>query len=162
MEVQMKAKHIALFLVLLLAGFLAGSLTDRSMHASNFSKSVEFVPKTIPPNLPIRLVPKGTGPSGFTTFTATSTITLTLGTTTVDQATADAIKAQVLLDYAKARNLAIYQSDGVTVITANVAPAVSADVKQLFKTVVVEYRANNAGQTSSANQRATDTAGIQP
>lgn len=158
----MKAKNITLFLVMLLAGFLAGSLVDRSMHASNFGKSVEFVPKVTPTNSPIRLVPKGTGRAAFTTFNSTSTITLTLGTTTVDQATADAIKAQVLLDYAKARNLAIYQSDGVTVIAANVAPAVSADVKQLFKTVVVEYRANNAGQSANANQRATDTAGIQP
>ena len=82
------------------------------------------------------------------TFTSTAAITLTLGSSTVDQATADAQKAQFLLDYCTAKGLS----------TATPGATVVADIKQYAKNIVVGYRSDNA----AATQKAIDVAGIQP
>jgi len=73
---------------------------------------------------------------------------MTLGSSTVDQATANALRAAVLLDYCKAKGLD-QTSPGTSVDT---------DVKALLKAIVVGYRADQAGVT----QRAVDNAAIQP
>lgn len=82
------------------------------------------------------------------TFNSTASVTMTLGTSTVDQATADAQRAAVLLDYCKARGLD----------QSSPAASVSADVKAIVKAIVVDYRA----QTAAATQRTVDAAAIQP
>jgi hypothetical protein len=94
--------------------------------------------------------------------TSLFTVQMTLGTDPSVQANADAIRAVVLLDYAKARGLDIYLPDHITVDPTKVGPAVQAAIKADFKTIVVNYRANIAAQTGAANQMATDTAAIQP
>lgn len=63
---------------------------------------------------------------------------------------ADNRRDAAILDYAKARRLAIYEADGVTVNPALVAPAVRAHVKQLLKSVVVNYRETEAAAAATS------------
>ncbi len=97
-----------------------------------------------------------------TNFTSTVTVTMTIGRSTVDQATADAQKASYLQSFALAHQLDIYTDSTRTVIdSTKVAPAVLQFYKNDFATTVQEYNARTAGNTAAAAQRVTD-AGLVP
>lgn len=81
---------------------------------------------------------------------AQSTFTITLTFEGGNQTQADNRRDAGVLDYAKARRLAIYELDGITVNPALVAPAVRADVKNLLKNTVVQYREAQASTAATA------------
>lgn len=81
---------------------------------------------------------------------AQSNFAITLVFEGTTQTQADNRRDAAVLDYAKARKLAIFEADGVTVNPALVAPAVRAHVKQLLKGVVVNYRETQAATTATS------------
>jgi hypothetical protein len=83
-------------------------------------------------------------------FQSTSQFTITLTFQGSTQTQADNRRDAAVLDYAKARRLAIYEADGVTVNPALVAPAVRADVKNQLKNVVVQYRESTASTAATS------------
>lgn len=76
------------------------------------------------------------------------------------QGAADTLRDNALVDFCKARGLAIYQADGVTVDPTKVGPAIRNNVKAAFKQEVVTYRAGQAAAVARDAAVAAEAAAL--